>query len=94
MEPKTTAISVDKWHPLQVEWVVNEPFVRQRDGSFKQVEEPKVLLVATGGRFLTDDIRRVPLVGLSPRTALNLLAWLENERETLEQLAQEEMIET
>ena len=93
MEQKTTAIGHDKWHPLEVEWIVDTPYVRQSDGSYKQVEEPKVLLVAPDSRFLTDEVRRVPIIEMLPRTALNLLAWLRQEEATLEELAREEEVQ-
>lgn len=93
MESKTTTIGHDKWHPLEVEWIVDKPYVRQSDGSLKQVEEHKVMLVVPGSRFLTDEVRRVPLIGISPQTALNLLAWLQQEQGTLEKLAREQEVQ-
>ena len=60
------------------------------DDTFQQVEEHKVTLVAPEMKFLTEDIQRRRIIDLSPRTALNLLTWLEQERETLETLARKE----
>ncbi len=86
MDKKTTAISTDPFQPREVEWNTYMKRVRQTDGRYRRVEQQKVTLVHPGDA-LTD---RTRLINLSPRTALNLLGWLEENRTTLEQLIKEE----
>ena len=87
MDQKTTSISNEKWHPLEVEWNTYHPHVRIPDGTFQEVDTHKVTLVLPATKFFTDEGRRTRLVDLSPRTALNLLAWLEQEKLLLQALA-------
>ena len=90
MNKQTTSISDKSGHPLEVEWNTYHPHIKMSDGTFLQVEQPKVTLVMPMTRFLAEEPRRVRLVDLSPRTALNLLTWLEGQRETLESLIRDE----
>lgn len=87
MDKKTTWISDEAFHPLEVEWNVYKHHPRAEDGTFPEVEVQRVTLVHPSSSFLSDEVRRVRLIDLSPETALNLLAWLEEERPTLEKLA-------
>lgn len=86
VEKKTTQINTIKYRPLEVEWKTNHPYVRQSTGGFKRVDEHVVAIIA--GKSAWHE--RAYLVGMSPRTALNLLAWLEDNRSTLEELAAKE----
>lgn len=83
---KTTPIGKDGWERLEVEWTVRHPHLMQADGTFQQKERREVTLTYPGNLGQ----QRTRIVSLSPRAALNLLAWLQEERETLERLAQEE----
>lgn len=74
MDTKNTAISENRFHPLEIEYLHYQYMPRKCH----------VSLVHPGG---TGQLGRTRLVNLAPQTALNLLAWLEKERETLEQLA-------
>lgn len=56
----------------------------QPDKTFKHGKETLVFISLQKQSSLN------PLVGLRPRAALNLLAWLEQKRGTLEDLAQED----
>ncbi len=88
IEQKTTSISNEKWNRLEVEWNTYHPHIRRMpDDTFQQVEEHKVTLVLPATKFLSSEGRRTRLVDLSPQTALNLLAWLEQEKPLLQALA-------
>lgn len=56
----------------------------QPDRTFKHSKTTKVFISLQKQSALN------PLVGMSPRTALNLLEWLEQKRDTLNDLAQED----
>lgn len=85
MEKKTTFLSTDRFKPLEVEWIdLNEKpgmgtFRIMPDGSSKRLNGKQVSLVHPGGAY----VHRSRILNLDPQTALNLLAWLEQERETL-----------
>lgn len=88
MNSKTASISADKFSPLEVEWIdYNEKpgmgrFRIMPDGSSKRLNGKHVSLVHPGKH-------RARILNLDPQTALNLLAWLEQEREMLERLVHE-----
>lgn len=56
----------------------------QPDKTFKQGKETLIFL------SLKKPSKLNPLVGMKPRAALNLLEWLEQKRQTLEELAEED----
>jgi hypothetical protein len=77
-EKHTTQISDDGFHPLVVEHMSFLLMPRER----------AVSLILPRKRGSGQPPLR--LVNMSPRTALNLLAWLEQERDTLTHLLEEE----
>lgn len=84
LEKKTTSIGDKEYKPLLVEWKTHHPHVRKpEEEDFRQIDEHMVALISPANMMH----EQVYLVGMSPRTALNLLAWLEQERPLLEQLA-------
>jgi len=86
IEQHTTSISEEEHSPLEVE--LNSHyyhFERQPDDSFKRRTRYAVTLVHPGSKW----IERARIINMSPRTALNLLAWLETQCETLEHLVKE-----
>lgn len=86
----TTSISDQPGHPLEVEWNTYIAHKRAKDGTFPASEEHTVTLVIPGRHFLSgEESHRTRLIDLSPRTALNLLHWLEDERDTLERMVRE-----
>lgn len=85
LEKKTTSIGDKEYKPLVVEWKTHHPHVKKPgEANFRQIDEHVVAIIKPANIMHTHDAY---LVGLSPQTALNLLAWLEQERELLEQLA-------
>ena len=83
MDNETTAISANKFRALEVEWVIESPHIRQADGTFREISLPKVSLVSPGTTFHS----RARIINLDAQTALNLLDWLWQRKETLEDLA-------
>jgi hypothetical protein len=83
IEPKTTPISENTFHPLEVEWTYHKYHYAMVDGYSIQQPQHFVSLVYPGGAF---EQRRTRLVNFSPKTALNLLDWLEQN-----QLAEDEV---
>jgi hypothetical protein len=73
------SISNNIFHPLEVELM-----------NFRYMSNKYVVSLIHPGNAATHSSTR--LVNLSPQTALNLLAWLEQERETLQHLAQQQAI--
>jgi hypothetical protein len=90
MNKKTTSINSSRSHPLQVEWLdynAHPGSGRYRmlpDGKSKRLPGEHVSLLHPGYPEHTEGVR---ILNLDPRTALNLLAWLEAERDTLLHLA-------
>jgi len=85
LEKRTTSISTETHKPLIVEFKTHHPHVLQPEGSFKQVDDHVVALIAP-----EDDHRKgMYLIGMTPGTALNLLNWLQEHEELLRELAEE-----
>ena len=90
LEAKTTSINNTKRNPLEVEFRTNHPHVtRIGEKGIKRIDEHVVALVSPANVMHHE---RVYLVGMSPRTALNLLAWLDDNKELLTQLAAQEAL--
>ncbi len=87
VEHKTTAISDDRFHPLEVEWSDHEHRYRVINGQSVMLPVHQVSLVSPSSAF---GGRRTRIVNLSSQTALNLLAWLKQEEERLREEAQKE----
>src|SRR5258708_40349656 len=88
IDQKTTAISNEKWNRLEVEWNIYYPHLLMPDGTFHSVPQHMVTLVHPSmKKSIYERVERVFLVNLSPQTALNLLAWLEQEKPLLQALA-------
>jgi hypothetical protein len=75
VEKKTTLIGDEAYRQLFVEWNTYTGGRLQPDGTLPVRRMHRVTLVQNSG---------VRLLDLSPQTALNLLAWLEQERVVLE----------
>ena len=73
IQKRTTSISDERFDPLEIEHLAYQYMKGKR----------AVSLVYPGNAW----IGRARIINMSPRTALNLLAWLEQEKDTLEQLA-------
>ncbi len=73
------SISNNMFHPLEVELM-----------NFRYMPNKYAVSLIHPGRTETHSCTR--LVNMSPQTALNLLAWLEQEREPLQHLAQQQAI--
>lgn len=86
MNAETTRLRGDRFDRLEVEFLDTHAYARQLDGKFQQVTRTTVSLVTPEGAYQ----KRVRIVNLDPTTALSLLEWLQQHRETLEQLAQSE----
>lgn len=89
VESKTTPISEDPFHPLEVEFMhYRYAYKTLPDGTSKPYQKIAVSLVHPGNVLFS----RSRIVNMSPRTALNLLQWLEQDdvREILQQLVKEE----
>ncbi len=86
-DQKTTSISNELWRPLEVEWFQHLRHYKVVDGVSIQSPQQYVALVHPGR---TSSLGSTRLLNMSPQTALNLLAWLEQERETLQSLAESE----
>jgi hypothetical protein len=84
IDHKTTRIS-DDTRPLEVEY--NAYYGGRFNGDAHTVRSwQKVTLTIPASAYA----RRTRILDLSPQAALNLLAWLEAERETLQRLVREE----
>ena len=79
MEPKTTQIGDEPGQPLVIEWMDYHYMPNKH----------AISLVYPGNKFRL----RSRILNLSPQTALNVLAWLEEEYVTLVQLAQEQEVQ-
>jgi hypothetical protein len=77
-EAHTTVIGHEKFHDLHVEWMTYRYHPHQH----------RVSLLSPGTKAFGMQMSR--LVNMSPQTALNLLAWLEQERAVLEALRDNE----
>lgn len=87
IDHKTTELGTESGSLLEVEWNIYTPHRRIPDNTFQQIEERKVTLCYTSQNFAGKPPCKVRLIDFSPHTALNLLAWLEQERTELERLA-------
>lgn len=87
IEKKRTSIGDKEYKPLIVEWKTHHPHVKKlEEEHFRQIDEHVVALISPTNAMH----EQIHLVGMSPRTALNLLNWLECEKGLLEQLAVED----
>ncbi len=77
-EKHTTQISDDLFRPLEIEHM-----------SFVMMPKKRAVSLVLPRRA-DSGMQPLRLVNMSPQTALNLLAWLEIERETLTNLLEEE----
>jgi hypothetical protein len=87
MPDKHTMQLGDKYRALEVEWETQRGFERPPDGSLKPIDRHLVSIISSQSTLF--DHRRI--IGLNPRTALNLLTWLETEKPLLESLAKKEV---
>ncbi len=83
-QEKKTVLLDERYYPLAVEWIERGGYVRGPDNSWVKSPDREVCLFLPESKWQ----RPVRLVNMSPGTALKLLAWLEQERETLERLVE------